>query len=193
MNTSIYELRVKTGLNRKEFSKELGIPYMTLTDWELGKHEAPAYVYRLMQYYVLMQSREPINPFSSENECHTWEKQKDYRNSFPVTCAHRTVPVNNIYPLKQKAAIAIHEAVKNDKRVNNIILFGSSVTMKCTRESDIDLSVRLFPEYVNYETKNEISEVIQESCDWNADIIWFDRINNNERIYQNILKGVQIL
>ena len=41
--------------------------------------------------------------------------------------------------------------------------------------------------------KNEISEKIQELTDWNADIIWYDRIDKSDRIYKNILKGVQIV
>lgn len=130
---------------------------------------------------------------SDEKECHKWEDQINYRNTYPVICRHNIVPTQNIYPLKQRVAVSIHDEFKNDPRINNIILFGSSVSMRCTKDSDTDLSIRLMPEYTGNDTKNEISERIQEICNWNADIIWFDRISPNERIFHNILKGVQIL
>lgn len=207
MNTTnkIYELRLQTGLNRKDFSAKVGIPYMTLTDWELGKHDAPEYVYRLLEYYIKLngllindsvsnlQINNINNYFSNPSECHIWEEQDNYVTNFPVVETHSIVPVKNIYPLKQKDAIRIHDALCDDNRVNNIILFGSSVTMRCNKNSDLDLSVRLYPDYINNSVKNEVSEKIQSICDWNADIIWFDRIKNPSRLYNNILKGVQIL
>ena len=71
--------------------------------------------------------------------------------------------------------------------------FGSSVNLRCTIHSDLDLVVRLRPEFVNNETKNEVSEKIQEACGWNADVLWYDRICNSECLMDNVLKGVQIL
>lgn len=52
---SMIELRESTGLNRKEFCEKFEIPYRTMTEWELGHRNAPAYVYRLLAYYVEMQ------------------------------------------------------------------------------------------------------------------------------------------
>ncbi|HUM85453.1 MAG TPA: helix-turn-helix transcriptional regulator [Lachnospiraceae bacterium] len=45
-------MRKKTGLNRKEFAKYFGIPYPTITDWELGHRHMPDYVLRLIAYRV---------------------------------------------------------------------------------------------------------------------------------------------
>lgn len=45
-------LRKETGMNRKEFSKWMGIPYRTMQDWELGISKAPDYVYDLAKYKV---------------------------------------------------------------------------------------------------------------------------------------------
>ena len=47
-------LREKTGLNRKEFAEKFGIPYQTITCWELGKREMPDYVLRLIAYRIEM-------------------------------------------------------------------------------------------------------------------------------------------
>ena len=37
MDNDVKELRLKTGMNRKEFSNYFGIPYRTIEDWENKK------------------------------------------------------------------------------------------------------------------------------------------------------------
>ena len=46
------KLRESTGMNRKEFCEYLEIPYMTVTDWELGNRRVPQYLLRLMAYKI---------------------------------------------------------------------------------------------------------------------------------------------
>ena len=46
------ELRESTGMNRKAFCEFFGIPYRTVTDWELDNRHAPEYVLRLLEYYI---------------------------------------------------------------------------------------------------------------------------------------------
>ena len=65
--------------------------------------------------------------------------------------------------------------------------------MQCNNDSDIDLAIRLDSGFTDNDTKNDISEVVQEICKWNADIIWYDRISSSDRVYHEICKGVQIL
>ena len=48
-------LRESTGMNRKEFCTYFGIPYRTMTEWELGHRKLPDYVLRLMTYQVKME------------------------------------------------------------------------------------------------------------------------------------------
>ena len=48
-----------------------------------------------------------------------------------------------IYPIQQKKVLQIIEYLKNNKYVNKIIIFGSSVTEKCTINSDVDIYVEL--------------------------------------------------
>ncbi len=47
-------LRESTGMNRKEFCQYFGIPYRTMTEWELGHRKLPDYVLRMMIYQVKM-------------------------------------------------------------------------------------------------------------------------------------------
>ncbi len=51
----IIELRRSTGMNRKEFCNYFGIPYRTVTEWELGNRKMPEYVLRMMEYQVRME------------------------------------------------------------------------------------------------------------------------------------------
>ena len=48
----LIELRVSTGMNRKQFCDYFQIPYRTMTDWELGNRTMPDYLLRLMAYKV---------------------------------------------------------------------------------------------------------------------------------------------
>lgn len=65
--------------------------------------------------------------------------------------------------------------------------------MRCTGKSDIDLAVKLKEECISDEMKNSISEKIQAACDWNADIVWRDRLQESDQILQDIRKGVILL
>ncbi len=56
MSERIRSLRESTGMNRKEFCEYFGIPYRTMTDWELGHRTMPEYVLRLMAYQVKMEN-----------------------------------------------------------------------------------------------------------------------------------------
>lgn len=49
-------LRISTGMNRKEFCEYFEIPYMTETDWELGKRRVPPYLLRLLDYKIHMEN-----------------------------------------------------------------------------------------------------------------------------------------
>lgn len=125
----------------------------------------------------------------------TWEercKQEIY--SFPVLkdCITVDYPIRRIYPLKQRVVRDIANYVREDKRVAHVCVIGSSVSMKCTRESDLDLIVQLQPSFVSLETKNQVSEKIQELGEWNCDIIWYDHLEKSDAIYNEIYRGVFI-
>ena len=51
-NEKLRKLRESTGMNRKEFCEYFEIPYMTVTDWELGNRRVPQYLLRLMAYKI---------------------------------------------------------------------------------------------------------------------------------------------
>ncbi len=52
IQNEIRELRLKTGLNRKDFSVYIGIPLRTIEDWEAGRRTPPEYIPRLIAYQL---------------------------------------------------------------------------------------------------------------------------------------------
>lgn len=51
----IKNLRVSTGMNRREFCAYFSIPYRTMEEWENGKRRIAGYVYRMMEYQIRME------------------------------------------------------------------------------------------------------------------------------------------
>ena len=49
----IKQLRAQLGMNRTEFSKEIGIPLRTMEEWEAGNRKMPDYQVRMLLYYVM--------------------------------------------------------------------------------------------------------------------------------------------
>lgn len=125
--------------------------------------------------------------------CRTWDEQRNIECHFRTLVDLPKVEVSRIHSLQQRFVKNIHTALEPDSRVAAIVLFGSSVNLRCTIHSDLDLVVRLRPEYIDNKTKNEVSEKIQEACEWQADVLWYDRICNNKHLMDNVLKGIQIL
>lgn len=101
--------------------------------------------------------------------------------------------IARVYPLKQNTVYQIHNALCNDIRVASVFLFGSSITNACHRDSDIDIAIKINPDFDENIVKDEISEIVQEICDWKADILWRDRLISTDRVLADILKGVKIV
>ena len=55
---TVKKIREMTGMNRKDFSDWLGIPYRTMQEWELGRRQMPDYVLRLIAYKVRVEMSE---------------------------------------------------------------------------------------------------------------------------------------
>ena len=44
------DLRLASGMNRREYAEYFEIPYRTIQSWELGDRECPEYLLKLMYY-----------------------------------------------------------------------------------------------------------------------------------------------
>lgn len=209
--TKIQNLRISKNLSQSQLSKLSGVNLRTLQDFEQGRkpltNAKGEMLYRLSlaldSPIEALLSNELIEiDISTNNSTRHLEKYHslltskalyDKYYSFPVVVPNTSINMQRIYPTKQSLIYTLHEALSPDHRISSIMLFGSSVTMRCTQDSDTDLAIRLTDKYVDNDAKNSISEVVQEICEWNADILWYDRIDKTDRIYHDICKGVQIV
>lgn len=49
---TIKEIRTLTGMTQAEFGKMLDIPMRSIQNWETGQRQCPAYLVKLIEYYV---------------------------------------------------------------------------------------------------------------------------------------------
>lgn len=81
-----------------------------------------------------------------------------------------------IYPLKQKQVMDIVEAAKSDSYVEAITIFGSSITGRCTEQSDLDICIRWNIDCVDVdgvfvqETK-PFMKAVRKITNYNCDIV----------------------
>lgn len=71
---------------------------------------------------------------------------KPNNDPFNVVIKNGFRNVKLIHPLHQRYVFEIVKELRKNKNVKKIIVFGSSVTKRCTYESDIDLYVELIKE-----------------------------------------------
>ncbi len=188
----------QSGKSVYRVSKDSGVPYTTLNELLNGKKD-PAEcsvrtLARLAAYYDMsmdMFYRQLQNSASAPVPADTWNAARLRRYRFPVICASNGFDVSRVHPLMQRDAVRIHDLLRGDGRVVQAVLFGSSVNIRCNKDSDLDLMLGL--RTVSPGAKDEISERIQASCSWNADILWADRVQPGSRLYENVMRGVRLI
>lgn len=205
----IQERREALGMSQRKFALQNDINYRTLQDYEQGRKPVESIkgdvLLRISRGLgcsiedILLEDnsklkREEVynrldNYYAGLKELHLYGKY--YR--FPVIVNNEYVDMSRVHPLKQKVIARLGEKLSDDINIATIMLFGSSITMQCNLQSDIDLAVRLKDSEASTDIKNSVSEKIQDICEWKADIIWYDRISKSDRIYHDICKGVQIV
>lgn len=209
--TTIQKIRISKNLSQSQLASLSGVNLRTLQDFEQGrkplKNAKGEMLYRLSFALdcsindLLSDSIFDIDFTARQNTRHIEQYAKllvsdslySKYYTFPVIVPNSKVNMQRVYPTKQALIYELHNKLHSDPRITSIMLFGSSVTMQCNFDSDTDLAVRLQENHINTDTKNSVSEIIQEVCDWRADIIWFDRIDKSDKIYHDICKGVQIV
>ena len=185
-------LREKNKKTQKQLAALLQIDQSTYAHYESGRRTPDIEKLKILaSYYGLKDEILGVGMTEDDDIIMTPMYAENYR--FPRLFKDSPIDLSRIYPTKQKIALEINKVLSPDERVISAVLFGSSITMRCSAQSDTDVSIRLKEGFVTRNTKNDISERILELCDWNADIIWFDTLNSGEKIYHDILKGVQIV
>ena len=119
------------------------------------------------------------------------ERKGRYRFPIAVTVTEPDDVISHIYPLKQKQAQSIIDEFREDDRVDAIYVFGSSLNLRCNRNSDLDVCIRLRDQ--SPAVKSDVSEKIGIICDWNDDIFWLDELVLDSPLRRDCLNGVEIL
>lgn len=209
---TLKDMRKQAGYTQAQLADICGINRRTLQDYEQGHKPIESAkgetLYRLSQVLgysindILKDSCEAIEIRINENSNREMEKRLQmYQNAimkrkmevvhFPIIASDDYVDMSRIYPTKQRDVKKVIDELRGDIRLNSLRLFGSSISMACNRDSDIDFAVGIND--LTNEARNDISEKIQLACDWNADIIWMDHITPKDRIYGDIMKGVVLI
>ena len=192
----------KTGKSVYLISKESRIPYTTLNELVNGKKDprdcSMRTMDRLARYLGLaMEDLCMENVKESRKKsarvATTWEDARLKRYAFPIVQPCDGFDIRRVHPLAQKAAVNIYRTAVADERIRAAILFGSAVNIRCNTESDLDIMVDLQPGWQTTEVRNDVSERIQQSCNWNADILWRDRIPEDSMLLKNIERGVRLV
>lgn len=204
------ELREKAGLKQSELAAISGVNLRSLQDYEQGhKSLLSAKGETLLRLGMSLGctvedilggtwvefENNGSNHVLLTNRIYAYEKGMEKRKAgevtFPIVVADDLVDMSRIYPTKQRVVKRVLSELRSDGRVSSLRLFGSSITMACNKDSDVDFAVGL--NEVTNEAKNEISEIIQIACDWGADIIWMDRLSKEDYLYKAVMRGVIII
>ena len=116
----------------------------------------------------------------------SWQEKRNKAFIFPLIKENKNYDASRIHPLKQRIINDVYDLVSKDYRIKKVIIFGSSVNIRCNRNSDIDIGVLLKEDLFNIENKNQISEAIQKVTDYNSDIIWLNSIDKKSQLFTNI-------
>ncbi len=175
-----------------KFAKEVDLPYSTVNEIVLNKKnimECNVKTLKHISSYLKISVDELLNILNDSNNIqNTWHDNKEKIFNFPIVCDSKEYDAKRIYPLKQKIVKEIYESLSKRKEIKKVILFGSSLNITCTKDSDLDLAIELFD--TTLENKNIISEIIQNITNYNSDIIWLDTLDKESTIYNRIMKGL---
>jgi len=95
---------------------------------------------------------------------------------FPVTVRTDCKNIDRIYPLKQRQVSKIYDRAKEHEIVRKIFVFGSSVTPKCTVDSDLDLCIDA--DVSDGMKVYNLQKAIGDACDWNCDMLMYANIGD---------------
>jgi len=195
----IKDILKQNGISVYAVSKGSGIPYTTLNELVNGKKnlsDCSVKTLVALASFLGLSMDALLNVAQGSQSVkvrQTWEEKRKHAYEFPVIAPSSHYDASRLHPLKQRVVNSLCEKLAKDERISSVILFGSSVNIRCNKSSDIDLLITLKPEHVSDEVKNKISSSVQELANWKADILWGDRIKKGSRIEENINRGVKII
>jgi len=204
------KMRENAGLTQVELADLSGVNLRSLQDYEQGhktlssaKGDTLLRLSNVLGYSIedILQGSMIENEIADFNQIKANQRLLAYERCiqnrrvqaahFPIIVKDEDVDMSRIYPTKQVEVKSVLDKLRRDENVIDLRLFGSSITMACNKESDVDFAVGL--KNTDQKVRNSVSEKIQESCNWKADIIWIDHLVKGERIYNEIMRGLVLI
>lgn len=133
---TVADLRKETKLSQRQFAELFGIPVRTLQQWEQGKSAPPAYVLSMMERLLSGNDRR-------RGERHAARHIIPPRASWCVCIDRPFDQCQRVYPTQQRKVRELIDDIARDDAVESITVFGSSVTERCHRGSDVDVYVEM--------------------------------------------------
>ena len=127
----IKEMRAHTGMSQRAFADAFGIPVRTLQQWEQGISKPAPYVVAMLTREVERRER------SSDDPRHTIPPKTRWK-----VCIDQ--PFENcekVYPIQQRKVRELVDDIASHGGINEVRVFGSSVTSQCHMGSDVDIYV----------------------------------------------------
>lgn len=179
-------------------SKMSNVPYTTLNELVNGKkclNDCKIKTIENIAKALNISIESTIKLIDSKEEIlsNSWQEKRKKSFIFPLIKENKNYDARKIHPLKQNIVNEIYDIISKDETIKKAIIFGSSVNIRCNKNSDIDIAILLDDDSFNIENKNRISEAIQIVTNYNSDIIWLNSIDKNSQLYTNIYsEGVLI-
>jgi len=187
-NESIYKI-----------SKNSNIPYTTLNEIVLNKKNIcdcnVGTLKKLAKYFnITIEALIDICENKNIIISNSWYENKYKKFKFNNITNYNYDFLTYIHPLNQKKIAKIYNSIKDIQNIKRVIIFGSSVNIRCNKNSDIDIYIDLKDKNASRDIKNNISDLIQKSNDYNEsiDIIWSGSIDEKTEMYKNIMNGIII-
>lgn len=190
-DTMLKEYLNNNNISVYKLSEKSGIPYTTLNELANGKKKIEDCKIKTIELLAeaLNISIETLLKLLNNKKIilsNSWNDERKEIYYFPKIVENTNYEYQRIHPLKQKQVNNIYNIISKNKKIEKIIIFGSSVSIRCNQKSDMDLAILLKDEYFNKDSKNEISEIIQDATNYDSDIVWLNTIDQTSQLYKNI-------
>jgi len=178
-----------------QVAKGSGLPYTTLNELVLGKKDpnvcsVKTYIALAAFFNTSIDEIYRIINDKDKKIANNYLDSRFKQYEFPII-VKSNINLKRIHPLKQRIVNNIYESLKDNKQIEEVYIFGSSTTIRCNKNSDIDIAIRLIND--TKENKEVISDVINNICNYNCDIIWLNSIEKETKLYKNVERGLRIL
>ena len=108
--------------------------------------------------------------------------------NFPLIVKGNDI-LKRIFPAKQKAVAQILELLKDNEKIDRIIIFGSAVTLNCGTYSDVDVAIEAD---ISTDEFLKVAHILYVNVDSEVDVIHYNTIRS-ELLKQEIdSKGVEV-